>query len=238
LLTCACQSKPTAPASPDRETVILLHGLFRSPGSLDRLAHFLESHGFRVHNLAYPSTKASIEEITEQHLRPQIDAILAQHPCRLHFVTHSLGGILVRYLLRQQSPPQLGRVVMLGPPNQGSELADNFRDFSLFRWLNGPAGQQLGRQGLATKLGPVNFECGVIAGNRSYNPFYSLQIPGPDDGKVSVESTKVAGMQDHLVVPHSHTFLMNTAIVQQQVRHFLRTGSFQKTGEIPLSTAP
>ena len=133
-----------------------------------------------------------------------------QSATRVHFVTHSLGGILVRSYFAEQADPRLGRVVMLGPPNQGSEVVDRLGSWWLFGRLNGPAGRQLGTgpDSVPNSLGPVGFELGVIAGNRSINWVNSLMIPGANDGKVSVARTRVDGMREHLVLPVSHPFLM------------------------------
>jgi pimeloyl-ACP methyl ester carboxylesterase len=148
---------------------------------------------------------------------------------KIHFVTHSLGGILVRSYLSRHTIPNLGRVVMLGPPNQGSEVVDKLGSWRVFKKLNGPAGNELGTDKNSTpnKIGPTNFCVGVIAGDRSINWINSLLIPGRDDGKVSVERTKLAGMSDHIVLHATHPFLMRNRAAIRQTLHFLRTGRFE-----------
>ena len=149
----------------------------------------------------------------------------------IHFVTHSLGGILVRQYLREHEIPRLGRVVMLGPPNQGTEVVDRLREFPGFRFVYGEAGLQLGtgRDSVPKQLGEVNFDLGVIAGTRSINLFLSTMIPGENDGKVSVGNTRVEGMNDHLAMEVTHTFMMRNDRVIAQVIHYLRHGRFQRS---------
>lgn len=118
---------------------------------------------------------------------------------------------------------------MLGPPNQGSELADRVASSKLVTYYNGPAGQQLGtdQNSVPILLGGVDFVVGVIAGNKNYRPSFAELIPGPHDGKVSVARSRVEGMADHLVMPVTHTFMMRNPSVIQQVRHFLQHGAFK-----------
>src|SRR5207245_2058137 len=184
-----------------KETVVLLHGLGRSPRSMRRLETALARSGYRVVNVNYPAGKMPIETIADL-----LDARLADcrgaDRARVDFVTHSYGGIVLRYYLATRPFPNLGRVVMLGPPSAGSELADLLRRIPLVRSVAGPARLSLGTgpDSLPARLGPVHFELGIIAGNRSLNPLSSWLIPGPDDGMVSVERAKVPGMTDFLVV--------------------------------------
>ncbi len=210
------------------ETVILLHGLGRTSWSFWRVEQTLRRDGYHVINLTYPSREQSVERLAQEFLAPLIAA--QRSAPRLHFVTHSLGGILLRCYLRDHAVPNLGRVVMLAPPNAGSELADRLQPTWLYRTVNGPAGQQLGTAGLPSTLGawPAGSgELGIIAGEVSLNPFFSAVLPGPNDGKVTVASARLAGMKDFLVVPYSHTWLAWRAPVIESIRAFLHSGHFR-----------
>ncbi len=215
------------PIAASADCVLLLHGLARSSTSLKAMEIALKADGYTTVNTSYPSTKASVEELTASVLP---DAIAKCGKDKVHFVTHSMGGILVRAYLRDHQPENMGRVVMLGPPNQGSEIVNTFSDLKLFEWLNGPAGMELGMGPghIPENLGPASFEVGIIAGKLSVSPVFSYVIEGKDDGKVSISSTKLDGMQDHIVMPTTHTFMMLNPFVIAQTMIFLETGSFDK----------
>lgn len=223
--------RPVAAAEPasarTRETVVLLHGLSRTERSMKRLEAALSRAGYQVINIGYPASRRPIEDLSAD-LGARLAEIRKTPGRRVHFVTHSFGGILLRYHLKADPLPNLGRVVMLGPPNGGSELADLLTKAPLVKKAGGPNRRRLGTGpgDIPALLGPVDFDLGVIAGDRSYNPLFSSLIPGPDDGVVGVERAKVAGMTDFLVVHRTHTFIMNSGEVVEQTLKFLRDGSF------------
>lgn len=222
----ACTS---APPRTERGVVVLLHGLGRSDLSMIRLQNNLAERGYRVENVGYPSTEHSIEYLAAEVLGPTLEQCCSEDE-RVDFVTHSMGGIVLRYYLEVNELQNLGRVVMLSPPNQGSELADWVAENPVLQKIVGPSVEQLGTHegSIPNQLGPVDFEVGVITGDRTLNPLFSRMIPGADDGKVSVESAKVRGMSDFLVVPYSHTYIMMREDVVEQVEHFLEHGRFRR----------
>lgn len=190
---------------------------------------FLADHNFSVCNLNYPSRHFPIPELAKKVRKQILQDKKLVHSSRLHFVTHSMGGIILRQIQATNPLPHLGRVVMLGPPNQGSEVVDRLGSMRIFRAINGPASLQLGTDAtsIPNLLGPVDFELGVIAGDRSVNFMLSAMIPGKDDGKVAVSKTKIGGIKDFLIVHSPHPLLMNNPGAQIATLQFLKTGKFR-----------
>jgi pimeloyl-ACP methyl ester carboxylesterase len=229
LTLCGMKSNATPiNSAASNDYVILLHGLGRTPLSMKRLEWTLRRENYRVINLAYPSTRISVQDASNHWLGRVLCEQTTDPTVKIHFVAHSLGGIVLRQYLSNHQIKNLGRVVMLAPPNQGSELADRLRNNCLYKLTTGPAGQQLGTgdASVPLQLAPPNFDLGIIAGDRSLNPIFSACIPGPDDGKVSVRSTQISGMQDFLVVHRTHTWMAWSRQVSTAATIFLRSGYF------------
>jgi len=193
------------------------------------LARYLQHNGYEVLNLGYPSTKFPIEQLIDV-VHSQIEARTRGRDGTIHFVGYSMGGLLIRAYIAKYKPHNVGRVVMLGTPNQGSEVADFLKRSTLYRWLYGAAGQQLitDQAEFVHLFGQISYELGVIAGNRPIDPISSRIINKPNDGKVSIESTKVEGMSDHIVIRASHTFFPNNRVAWRQTVAFLRGGRFER----------
>jgi pimeloyl-ACP methyl ester carboxylesterase len=211
------------------EGAILLHGIGRTHRWLWKLEGALQQAGFATLNLDYASRKKPLE-----FLAADIDAAVRHFAADIdgpvHFVGHSMGGLLARVYIAKHRPERLGRVVLLGTPNGGSEIADLLHDRALYRAYYGPAGQQLTTRldSALTSLPPLDYCVGIIAGNRSIAPLSSLfRMPKPNDTMVSVASTGLDGMADHVVVEAFHAGLPYHARAIDQTIAFLREGRFE-----------
>lgn len=241
------------PRDVERDLVVLLHGLARTRFSMTLLERALRRDGYKTLNVGYPSTRKAPHELVEllhDQLADRVGAVAREpgasnevpvsssedaaspgDPRRVHFVTHSLGGVLLRAYLDRYRLPRLGRIVQLTPPNQGSEIVDRIGQWRLFGWIFGPTGRALGTTGdsLPQKLSaPLPAEVGVIAGSRSLNPVGKALLPGPGDGAVTLERTRFAdgGEADWIALPIDHTTIMQRRATAEQVLHFLRHGRF------------
>ena len=211
------------PGNPRTEAVVLLHGWYSSPIPMKRLEWALRREGYQVFNPAYPSIRVPLTILASEYLPDYLLRTIPEGIQRIHFVTHSMGGLLLRGSLAAHRPARLGRVVFLGTPHHGSEAADFWSKNALCRWLAGPnlAALQTGLAGYSVNLGPADYEALVIAGDRPLSPFWS-PLPAPHDGKVSVASTRLAGSARHIVVPHTHLALPIRTETIRQVVQFLR----------------
>jgi len=211
------------------ENVILLHGLCGTTLSLNKMQRALADAGYTVWNVDYPSRTALIPKLADDAIGRALAECRQNGATRIDFVAHSMGGILVRSYLARHSVPELGRVVMLAAPNQGSEIVDKLGGLGLFKWITGPAGDELGtdEDSLPNQLGPANFPLGIIAGDRSINWIASLfLIPGPDDGRVSVKRAELDGMADFMVIHATHPFIPHNSEAIRQTIAFLQNGKF------------
>lgn len=218
--------------------VVILHGIFRSSHHMRKLAAYLEKEGYDVINLDYPSTQYTLEELTHS-IQKQIKSKITEEKT-VHFVGYSMGGLLLRAILNEYRPLHLGRVVQLAPPNKGSEYADFLQKNWFYRKMYGPAGQQLitDQKHLVPLFGKIDYQLGIIAGNSSIDPTSFFLIKGPNDGKVSIENTKIEGMHDHIVVKASHTFFPYNKQVQIQTAYFLKYGTFYHAAQKPKKVNP
>ncbi|WP_221031166.1 esterase/lipase family protein [Actomonas aquatica] len=227
-----------AVASPAGETVVLLHGLGLGAWAMKRTACALQREGYHVINLSYDSLRTPLSELCETWLPTQLEAHgvdLSDGAPPVHFVTHSMGGIMLRGWLKTHGVPEpltRGRVVMYAPPNQGSSLVDRIGRWKLFQLSTGVNGRRLSTapDSFPNQLGawPEGPQLGILAGNRPINPLLAYWCGGPGDGKVRVAETKLEGMADHLVLPHSHTWIQYRKPAITQVVTFLRDGAFAR----------
>lgn len=200
---------------------------------MNKIEREFKKKGYFVWNETYPSTEKKVEDLSAV-IQEGLNFCKSKNSKNIFFVTHSMGGILVRYYFQNKKEDALLKtikaVVMISPPNHGSEIVDAFKNQSWFKWFNGPAGLQLGtdKNSLPNKLKSVPLTIGVITGNSSSDPWFSYLFKGPNDGKVSVESAKLHEMKDFLVVPSGHTFIMNSDDVIKNIFNFFENNQFLK----------
>lgn len=208
--------------------VVLLHGIGHDSGDMHALGKFLSAAGYRAVAISYPSTRLPIETLGDEYLPLRLEKLVPDDGRAVHFVTHSMGGIVLRRMLATQKLPRLGRAVLIAPPNHGSPVADFLRRELLYEWYFGPAGQQLGTgaDSVPLALPPADFDVGVIAGRVSLDPWFDPLLEGPHDGKIAVAATRLAGMRDFVVVPYGHTFIHRCRAVHELALNFLRSGCF------------
>jgi len=211
--------------------VVLLHGIARTSRSMGKLERALQETGFATLNLGYPSRRKPLDLLAD-HIHPAVANFAERNNGPIHFVGHSMGGLLVRVYVAKYRPAQLGRVVMLGTPNRGSEVADLLKGLSLYRSFFGPAGLQLTTDpdGMLKSLPALDYAVGIVAGNRTIHPISStLILPRPNDGRVSVASSKLDGMADHITIKAFHAGLPRHTVAISQTIAFLRKGRFDAT---------
>lgn len=190
---------------------------------------WLKFCGFRVASIGYPSRCVSITEAVEQHLMPALAKLEIEENSRVHFVTHSLGGIVFRAWAARRDPAfPFGRAVLLAPPNQGSQIIDELRQWRWVRWLLGPVSAELGTDAESTpnRLGPLPPETGVIMGNKDTLPIFRHLLGGESDGVVTIASSHGDGESDFILLPANHATIILHPAVLRAVSRFLRTGGF------------
>ncbi len=212
-----------------KEIVVLLHGILRSKTDMLPLTMHLKKHGYEAINILYPSREQSLEDLTDFVHEKMLASEHYESADKIHFVTHSMGGLIARYYIAKRRPHHLGKVVMLGPPNTGSEFADFMSETEIlapvFKAIFGPASAQLTTDYEHIDH-DIDYPLGVIAGNMSINPLAPWFLSGEHDGIVPVERTKIEGMADHIVIQATHSFMMFNSKVMDQVKCFLDEGKF------------
>jgi predicted alpha/beta hydrolase family esterase len=229
----SCFFCPTISASGSDDCVILLHGLGRTRCSMFKLEEALKSHHYIVINQNYPSTKKSMEEVAEVYIPFMVTQCLKHHPKHIHFVTHSIGGIILERYLEKNRLPQLDHIVMMSPPNHGSPWVDLFQNKWFLEFLLGPSIDQLATSKRDISLIQGPYKIGVIAGSYNLNPLGRIVFNEPNDGKVAVSSTKMRQMDDFIALPVTHTFMMRNNRVEKQILYFLQHGHFIHTTPLP-----
>lgn len=213
-----------------REIVVLLHGVALNRWFMHRIARRIEAAGFRAVNLSYPSRTVTLRELSDSWLPAELARSGVAAAPRVHFVAHSMGSLLVRHLLAHARPANLGRTVFVAPPSRGAELADEVRPQWLFRTVIGMNLHALGpsEDGFWRTLPPrVDYSLGVIAGTGHGNPF-GRKLPAPNDGTVTLESTRLEGAADSIELPWAHTAILFHRRTTEQALHFLKHGRFDR----------
>jgi hypothetical protein len=210
----------------NKEIIVLLHGLGRGTTSMWLLASRLEDAGYYVHRVGYSSLDQRPDEIL-QDISKQINECCRDHEQPVHFVGHSLGGLMIRAYLQDNEVDNLGRVVLLGTPNNGTEAADHFSDGWLMKIL-GPTANALGTddESFPNSLAPPYYPVGIIAGKLN-SRLNDQVVPGEDDGLVSIESTKIDGMTDFIVIETGHSMMRYDSEVADQTVAFIKFGAFK-----------
>ncbi|MGY8663012.1 alpha/beta fold hydrolase [Bradyrhizobium sp. UFLA05-109] len=213
-----------------QDGVVLLHGISRTARSFRKMEIAIGRAGYATLNLDYASRRKALQELADD-IHPAIESFAGSVNGSVHFVCHSMGGLLARVYLGRHRTRNLGRVVMLGTPNGGSEIADRLMSSFPYRAFFGPAGQQLGTHrdvATAALLPPINYPLGIIAGDRSIDPVAGALLARPHDGRVAVANTTVDGMADHVVVHASHPLLMRNQEAIAATIAFLQNGCFPR----------
>ena len=222
LMSCSTSRPPEADKSPPAEekTVVLLHGMGRTRLSMIVLSQRFRRAGYQTVNFPYNQAGRSLDQLSDGLIEFIEEQVTTP---RYHLIAHSLGNIIIRDAFRKEFPTGLGRIVMLAPPNHPAHLAKRLKKNLLYRLITGDSGQKLSEEEFYAALPIPAVEFGVIAGNKGQKITFSE----PNDGLVAVETTKLEGMSDFIVLNHAHTFIMNGKDTFDHCREFIEKGSFQ-----------
>ncbi len=225
-LTCPAQ------AADQKEIVVILHGIAKTSSSMRPVELAVQKEGYKTFSITYPSTDKNLDGIAAYLREKHMTKEFWQSAEKVHVITHSMGGLVARRYLdtyKDKTPEgKLGRVVMLAPPNQGSEVSDLIHKLPPYQWYYGPAGNELTTDAQSQNKSDIYYDLGIIAGTKEWPYFVAAFVtPGKSDGRVTVEKTKLKGMKDHVTVNGTHTFIMDRPDVHKQVLHFLKEGEFE-----------
>ena len=213
------------------ETVVILHGIGHSKWNMFVTEQALKHQGYKTLAISYPSLDHDIGTLAGLVHEKLTLSQIWQQSTKVHFVTHSMGGLVTRRYLEDYKDkiPQekLGRAVMMAPPHGGSEVADLLENLAPYKWVFGPAGQELTTETQSKNTIKPYYDVGIIAGSKGW-PYFVADIVLPDahDGRVAVEKTKWDGMTDHITMNATHSFISWKPNVHKQIVNFLQEGSF------------
>lgn len=241
LLISGCASNSIIPnltaTNTAKSCVVLVHGLWRSGFAMRSIESDLEDAGYETVSISYPSMDYDIPSLAQNWLTEGVNTCEERNAQHIHMVSHSMGGILIRQYLQTNQLPTGSKVVMLSPPNQGSELSQRFGKTWWYQLIVGPAGSSLTKEndGIIEQLKPVSEPVGIIAAHRQWSLWPESWLPKPNDGTVSVESMKLDEMDDFLLIENGHAMMRYDNEIQAQIRHFLETGKFYKQTQVSIS---
>jgi pimeloyl-ACP methyl ester carboxylesterase len=230
------QAKDLPVSDPAKDLIVLLHGIGHSRFNMMGVEHALKKFGYVVLNISYTSTRKKISALADDVKNVLENKAVWQRDAKVHFVCHSLGGLVAHQYLHKIKniipAGKLGRAVMLGTPHGGSEVADYLHKFPLYRWVFGPAGQELITTVRAKDDTPAFYDLGIIAGTSGRKYFLTNRLVTwthkVHDGRVTTKNAKLQGMTDYIEIAVSHSFMAWKKSVYQQIIHFLKTGVFKR----------
>lgn len=207
--------------------VVLLHGILIGSWQMHPLSTFFAEQGYEVINIAYPSTDYNLEKLSSIVAADIKKRIIIDKP--VHFIGYSMGGLVIRATLKKYKPKIMGRVVQIATPNKGSEIADRLKNNIFYKFLYGPAGQQLitDQSKIKSLFGPIDYDLGIIAGYGANNFIFKKTFDGENDGTVAVNKVFIAGCKDYIKIRGTHFFMPFDTEVKSQALHFIKHGKFE-----------